>query len=99
MGEGIQVDALDRFDRRCRARHGLGNRWLAQMWGNAGCGGELGAELAEAQVMAALGDEPEGGRIPECRCAAVAEQDLVPIGQAEQFGQTVAQLTDQELHG
>ena len=43
-------------------------------------------------------DQPEGGGVPERGGAAVAEQDLVAVGQGEQLGEAVAQLGDHELH-
>ena len=59
--------------------------------------GELRGELAEAQVLAALVDEPEGGGVPERRGATVAEQHLVAVRQGEQLGQPVPQRPHLEL--
>ena len=41
----------------------------------------LRGELAEGQVLAPLADQPEAGDVPERRRAAVAEHDLVALGQ------------------
>ena len=43
--------------------------------------GELAAELAEHEVLAAVLDQAEGGGIPERGRPAVAEDDLVALGQ------------------
>jgi hypothetical protein len=50
-------------------------------------------------VLAALLDQAERGRVPERRRAAVAEDDLVAVGQLEQLGQAVAQRRHHEAHG
>ncbi len=59
--------------------------------------GELAAELAVGQVQRALVDQPERGGIPERRRAAVAEDDLVAVGQREELAQPVADPADQVL--
>ena len=50
-----------------------------------GDGGELLRELAEGQVQRAPLDQPEGRGVPEGGRAAVAERDLVAVGQREQL--------------
>ena len=72
---------------------------LAEVRGGGHARGELRRELAEAQVLAALLDQPEDRRVPEGRGPAVAEHDLVAVGQGEDLGQQVAQARDHELHG
>ena len=47
--------------------------------------GELRRELAEGQVLALLADQPERRDVPERGRAAVAEHDLVALGQREQL--------------
>ena len=59
--------------------------------------GELRGELAEGEVLAAPFDEAEGGHVPEGRRAAVAEHDLVAVGEAEQLGQARSQAADEGL--
>ena len=49
---------------------------------NAAC--ELGAELTEGEELGAVLDEAEGSDIPECRRAAIAEDDLVAVGEGEE---------------
>ena len=51
---------------------------------------ELGAELAEAEVLAAALDEAEGGGVPEHGGAPVAEHDLIAVGEGEQLGEAIA---------
>ena len=86
VGPGLGVGAGGRGDDLGLAEVGRGRRR----------GGELGRELTEGQVLAALVDEPEGEGVPEHRGAAVAEDDLVAVGQAEELGEAVAQRADHE---
>src|SRR5581483_5744400 len=60
--------------------------------------GELGGELAEAEVLGATLDEAEGGGVPEGRGSAVAERDLVPVRERQELGDSLAQATDDGLH-
>ena len=83
---------------RVGARVGEEVRRLAEVRRGGDGVGELRRELAEAQVLAALVDEPEGGGVPEAGGAAVAEQHLVAVGEGEQLGEPVAQRTHLELH-
>ena len=53
-------------------------------------GGELRRELAEHQMLGALLDDAEGGRVPEQGAAAGAEQHLVAVGEREQLGEPLA---------
>ena len=48
--------------------------------------GELLRELAVGEVQGALAHQPGGGGLPEGGGAAVAEDDLVAVGQREQLG-------------
>ena len=57
--------------------------------------GELRRELAERQVLRPVPDQAERGDVPERGGAAVAEDDLVAVGQREQRGQAVADPLDQ----
>ena len=89
---------------------GLGARAAASVPGSAltivgsprngrRCGdvGELARELAEGEVLGALADQAEGGDVPERRRAAVAEDDLVALGQGEEVAQALADLADEVL--
>ena len=53
-------------------------------------GRELRGELPEGQVLALALDQPEGRHVPERRGAAVAQHDLVAVGEREQLGQSRA---------
>ena len=46
---------------------------------------ELRRELPEAEVLGALADQAEGRDVPERRRPAVAEDDLVALGQRESW--------------
>ena len=70
---------------------------LVEMGGVGGRGGELGRELAEAEVLALALDEAEGGGVPEAGGAAVAEHHLVAVGQREQLGQALPQAAHHRL--
>ena len=59
--------------------------------------GELLRELTEGQVRRTLARRAERGRVPERGRAAVAERDLVPIGQREQLAQARANPRDERL--
>ena len=61
--------------------------------------GELRRELAERRCWLRCSMRPKVGGVPEGRGPAVAEQDLVAVGQGEQLGQAVAQAPDHELDG
>ncbi len=83
---GLGMGAGRRFD-----DHGL-----VQVGGGGGRGRELRGELPEAQVLAALVDQAEGGHVPEAGGAPVAQHHLVAVGQRQQLGQAVAQLRHRE---
>ena len=57
--------------------------------------GELGAEFAVGQVQRPLIHQAECGGVPECRRPAIAEDDLVTIGDGEQFAQPGADAPDE----
>ena len=57
--------------------------------------GELLRELAVGEVQGALAHEPGGGGVPEGGRAAVAERDLVAVGQAEELAEARAHAADQ----
>ncbi len=65
----------------------------------ARAGGELGGELAVAEVDRALADQATGRRVPERGRAAVSERDLVAVGDAEQLAQPLTDPADDLLDG
>ena len=85
---GVGVDARPRRRRLGpRARVAADHRGVVEPRRGGGRRGELRGELAEGQVLALLLDQPVGRDVPERRGAAVAEHDLVAVGQREQLGQ------------
>ena len=66
--------------------------------GAAAGGGELAAELAEDEVLAAALDQAEGRGIPERGRSAVADEDLVALRDAEERGELLAHAADEVLH-
>ena len=86
MRPGVGVDALLGHRRRQRAGLAGDHRRLGEEGRRGGGLGELRGELTEAQVLALLPDQAEGGDVPERGGAAVAEHHLVAVGQREQLG-------------
>jgi hypothetical protein len=98
-----------------RPRDGVGARVAGRLGGVAGLGAdddrvrqerralrdrrELLRELAEGQVQRALAHEAGGGGVPEGGRAAVAQDDLVAVGQREELGQAGAHAADELLDG
>ena len=99
MRPGVDVDARLGARRR-RACPGSALMTVGSPRNGAllGDGGELARELAEGQVLGALADQAEGGDVPERGGAAVAEDDLVALGEAEQLGEALAHRADEVLH-
>ena len=96
--QGVQVDLGVGAGPRVGAGGGLDDLRRRQV-GRGGRGlGEFGGKLPEAEVLAPLSDQAEGGGVPEGGGAAVAEHHLVAVGQAPQLGQPGAQPADQGLH-
>jgi hypothetical protein len=60
------------------------------MRGGSGRRGELGGELPEAAVRAALLDQGKHCQVPEQGGSTVAQDHFVPVRQAEEFGQPIA---------
>lgn len=69
------------------------------MGGLLGGGGELRPELPERQELCAVADEAEGRDVPERGRSAVAENDLIAVGQGEELRETRAEATHLGLHG
>ena len=77
MRPGVDVDAGLGARRGPGAGGRLDDRGVAEERGGLRGLGELGGELPEHQVLAALADQAEGRDVPERRRAAVAEDHLV----------------------
>ena len=107
MGPGDRIDIalytrkrrLDLLGTGRAARLGLDDQRVLEEGSVARDGRELLGELAEGQVQRAPLDQAEGGRVPEGGRAAVAERDLVALGQREQLGKTRANLAHEPLDG
>ena len=98
MRPGVDVDVGGRLGVGCVTGVGRQDLRVGEERGLAGDGGELGGELTERQVLGPVADQAERGRVPEGRGAAVAEDDLVAVGQAEQRVETFPDPLDQGLH-
>ena len=85
MGEGVEVDRGVGHGQRVGPHLGLDDLGVLQVRGGRGAGGELGGELAEAQVLALVLDQAEGGGVPEAGGPAVAEHHLVAVGEGEEL--------------
>ena len=94
MRRRVDVDAGLSGEHRGVAGLGLDDRRVTEVRRLLGGRGELGAELTEGQELRAVLDESEGRGVPEGRRPAVAEDDLVPLGQGEELGDAVAQPLD-----
>lgn len=97
MGVGVDVHA--RLGRRLgvRARVGGDDGRLGEPGGELGGLRELGTELAEGEVLGLVVDQAVGRDVPEGGGAAVAEDDLVAVGEREQVAHALADLADQVL--
>ena len=98
MGHRVEIDPVLGHRHRVGADLGFDLRRVTEEGRRFRRGEELRAELSEHQVLAALADEPEGGGVPEQSRPAVSDEDLVSVGQGEQFGDGVAQRSDLEEH-
>ncbi len=67
---------------------------LGQERGSLDLGDELRAELAERGELGPVVDQRERGHLPERVRAAVAEDDLVPVRQAEELGEPATEARD-----
>src|SRR5262249_54755547 len=103
-GRGLVVRPCDDVDRRIRARRrgaagfGLVDDRVADERVLVDGGGELRAELAVREVQGGRVHGSEGRGVPERGRAAVAEHDLVAVGEREQLAKTVTYAADQVLH-
>lgn len=95
---GVDVHALHRLECGEGAARCLDDVRGLEPRGRCGLG-ELRPELAEGQVLGTALDEAERGGVPERGRAAVAEDDLVALGDLEQVGEAGADAADQVLDG
>jgi hypothetical protein len=94
----VDVDAvLGLGQRELSGRRGADGRLAEERRARRGRR-ELRAELPEAHVLAALAHEAQRREVPERGRAAVAERDLVPVGQVEQLGEARADAPDERAH-
>ena len=98
MRPGVHVDALDGLGVRSRAR--IGRAHVGSL--EPRCPGglrELRPELAERAQLRPPIDEAGCRGVPERGGPAVAEHDLVAVGEGEEVGDAGADATDELLHG
>jgi hypothetical protein len=92
----VDVDAGGDLDLAAGSGRRIDHDRRLEEWGTRGLR-ELGAELAEGEVLAALLDERERGSIPECGRSAVADDDLIAVGKAEELRQPGLHPADEVL--
>ena len=103
-GRGLVLGPAVCVDGRVRRGAGMGSRrafddlGVEEVRRGAGDRGELRGELAAHEVLAPGLDESEARGVPERGGAAVAEEDLVAVGESEQFGDPGAYPADDRLH-
>lgn len=97
MGEAVDVHALLGLRVRVAARVGGEDGGLVKPRRELGGLGELRGELAEAEVLGLALDQAVRRDVPEGGGAAVAEDDLVALGELEEVAYAVAHLADQVL--
>ena len=95
-GVGVDAGLADRL--RTGAGLGRDDGRLGEERRRAGRRRELLRELTEREVLAALADQSQHRGVPERGGAAVAEHDLVAVGQGEQLGEAAAQPAHLALH-
>ena len=96
-GDHIGLGVGDR--RRSVAGLGLDHDRVGEERRGGGRLGELLRELAVGQVEGAVAHQPGGGCLPKGGRAAVAERDLVTVGQREEIAEPVADAADQVADG
>ena len=94
MRQRVGVDRLVRDGLGVRAGRRFDDQWLVEVRRVRRDRGELPRELTERQVLASPIDQTERRRIPEGRRAAVADQDLEPVGKRQELGETSAYPAD-----
>ena len=103
-GRGLVVGPGDRVRPRIGGRRrgiaglGLDQDRVGQKGGAGGRLGELRGELAVGEMQRSLADQAAGGRVPERGRAAVAQRDLVAVGQAEELAEPGPHAGDEILH-
>src|SRR5690606_3197285 len=98
VGEGVDVDTGGGGRLGVGAGGGGDDVRVGEPGGLLGRLGELGAELAEGEVLRPVLDQAVGRDVPEGGGAAVAEDDLVALGELEQLADALAHAADQVLH-
>ena len=78
---------------------GLVNEGGCQVWGVCRFGGEFRAERAPGTERCAGGDEARAGHVPERGGAAVAQDDLVVVGDRQEGAQSFLQRGNHASHG
>ncbi len=99
MREGVEVYAVVGDGHRMGADVTRDDRGILDVRRILGGARELRGELTEAQVLRLFSNEVKRRRVPEARGATVAEQHFVAVGEREQRGESIADLTDFVLDG
>ena len=98
MGEGVEVDIFTGNSRGVGTRFGGDDLGVAQVRGGLHGRTELGGELTKVQVLRVALDQVERGGVPETGGTTVAEEHFVPVGEGEEFAQSVTHFANLVLH-
>ena len=91
MGAAVGVDAGLRNEGWCIARVGRDDGGITEVGGVLGCRCKLRTEFTERQELSPVTDETKGRDVPKGCRSAIAEDDLVAIGEGKQISQSRAQ--------
>ena len=99
MGPAVGIHVFCVFGQSAAAGFAPVDDRILQEWCGGRGVGEFGAERPVDAERCPPGDQRSAGHVPERRGAAVAQHDLVVVGNAEEFGQPRANRPDDLLDG
>ena len=90
MGEAVGIDPFGCNSFGVIAGVCRDDLWLAKVRCRSGGFAEFGGELAKVQVLASVLNQAKGCCIPKSSGSAVAEQNLVAIGQRKHLCEPIS---------